>query len=108
MLSNKRNWLDKLKKKNEIILGKIKSVKITFEGSINDHFDGKPPKKGKKVKDPCMVCEEDLYYSEKYSRRIALTEKEEVVGWVCPYCFSEFTQNDDIVKIMTTAPQGEA
>tara|TARA_Y100000401_G_C8307597_1_gene217862 strand:- start:2 stop:322 length:321 start_codon:yes stop_codon:yes gene_type:complete len=106
-----------VKTKNKIKdleIGEIKEIKITFEG-IDDILTIRKNdksreigKKTKKCKDPCKVCKEDLYYDENYSQRVALQEEDVVLGWLCPYCFSEFDLNDNLIKLMTKKPQGEA
>ena len=49
-------------------------------------------KKKSKKKDPCLVCSKDLYYDAEYSKRVGLIdENDNVLGWMCPYCRSEFT-----------------
>ena len=94
-------------------IGEITEIKITFEGVDESLTISKRPKKSKKpkkskVKDPCLVCKKDLYYDSNYSQRVALTEEDIVMGWLCPHCFSEFDLRDNLVRLMTKKPQGEA
>ena len=60
-------------------------------------------RKKTKPKDPCLVCNHDLYYNSKFSKRIGLfnmrTPSHEIIGWACPYCDSEFDKKDNIVYI---------
>ena len=60
-------------------------------------------KKKTRTKDPCPVCEKDLYHNEYYSKRIGLfdvnTPDHEVIGWACPKCKTEFDNNDNIMYI---------
>ena len=60
-------------------------------------------KKKKKIKDPCPVCERELYYNEYYSKRIGLFDIEsadhDIIGWACPRCKSEFDNNNNIMYI---------
>ena len=53
--------------------------------------------------DPCPICEEELYYNDKYSQRIGIfdtkTIKHEIMGWACPHCMSEFDIDDNIMYI---------
>jgi len=52
------------------------------------------------LKDPCPICESDLYLSEEFTKRIGLLDvHREVTGWICPKCNSEFDLNDNIVYI---------
>ena len=76
------------------------------------------PKKGqkkfskskKKIKDPCGVCDEELYLDEKYTQRIGLIDDiDEVYGWMCPFCMSEFDVDGEIIRIFRDGKiQGEA
>jgi|TARA_Y100000310_G_scaffold290026_1_gene316880 CRISPR/Cas system-associated protein Cas10 (large subunit of type III CRISPR-Cas system) len=44
-----------------------------------------------KNNDPCAVCDTDLFINEQYTHRIGLVDgDEEVLGWMCPFCRSEF------------------
>lgn len=44
-----------------------------------------------KKNDPCAVCDENLYINSEYSHRIGLVDEDEsVLGWLCPFCRSEF------------------
>lgn len=48
--------------------------------------------------DCCSVCNENLYYSADVTKRIAILgdEETEVVGWICPECYSQFDMDDNI------------
>ena len=104
-----------MKKKNKYSIGKIKEGIIVFDGKleeIREHITEEDPTKenpGKHVEDNCVVCGKDLYHNDEFTKRIAMMDNDdEVVGWMCPFCFSEFTPNDDIIHLMTRKPQGEA
>ena len=60
-------------------------------------------KKETKSKDPCPVCEEELYFNSRYSRRIGifdtLTPNHNIIGWACPHCDTEFDKMDNIMYI---------
>ena len=60
-------------------------------------------KRKTKTKDPCPICDMELYYNKNYSQRIGLFDmksiKHEVLGWACPHCMSEFDINDNIMYI---------
>ena len=59
--------------------------------------------------DRCKVCGEDLRYSAEITKRIALVENEEVVGWICPECYTEFDMDNNVVVLLTkTNVQGDA
>ena len=64
----------------------------------------KPNISRKKVKKPkkdlCIACDKNLYYNADFSRRIGLVDEEcEILGWMCPFCGSEFTSDDKLVKL---------
>lgn len=60
-------------------------------------------KKRIKTKDPCPVCGDELYYSNKFSKRIGLfdlmSHSHNVIGWACPHCNSEFDKKDNLMYI---------
>ena len=104
-------------KNAEFKVGAIKKIKITFEGldecitirkSDKGTKSAKVHKRSKRSEDICRVCKEDLYHNEDFTKRIAISEEGTVTGWLCPFCFSEFTLKDELVQLMTKEPQGEA
>ena len=102
-------------KDKEIKVGRIKEVKIAFEGldeciTIKRKEGSKANKvrKKRKSKDACKVCEKSLYLNEEFTKRVAISEDGAVVGWLCPFCKTEFTLKDEIVQLMTNEPLGEA
>ncbi len=60
-------------------------------------------KKKTRAKDPCPVCDKELYHNKYYSKRIGLfdinSESHEILGWSCPHCDSEFDKLDNIMYI---------
>ena len=64
----------------------------------------------KKTIDPCPVCDKDLHLDNKYTQRVGLLDDcDEIVGWVCPHCDSEFDKEDHLVRIIGSSGQrGEA
>ena len=60
-------------------------------------------RKKTRIKDPCPICDKDLYHNEHYSKRVGLfdvnTADHEVIGWQCPKCKSEFDNKDNIMYI---------
>ena len=57
-------------------------------------------KKKNRDKDPCPICDLDLYYDSKVTQRIGIINvKRKVLGWICPECDSEFDLDDNIVYI---------
>ncbi len=60
--------------------------------------------------DPCPVCDKDLHLDNKYTQRVGLLDEyDEIIGWVCPHCDSEFDKEDHLVRIIGSSGQrGEA
>ena len=57
-------------------------------------------KKKKQNDDICPICQENLRLTDKVSNRFGLVDEEDnVVGWMCAFCRSEFDENDKIVTI---------
>ena len=58
-------------------------------------------KKGSnRKKDPCVVCDKNLYYNADFSRRIGLIDEDsKILGWMCPFCHSEFTEDDKLITL---------
>ena len=64
----------------------------------------------KKSKDPCAVCDEELYLDGEFTQRIGLIdEMDDVYGWMCPHCKSEFDIDGKITNLIGTGNiSGEA
>ena len=58
-------------------------------------------KKKKNKKEECPACETNLYLNDKYSRKIGILddERDEVLGWTCPYCNAQFDLDNKIMYI---------
>ena len=57
--------------------------------------------------DLCPVCEEDLYYDEVTSQRIGVLEKDgSIESWKCPFCYSEFDLDNNILYIYGSEIEG--
>jgi hypothetical protein len=56
-----------------------------------------------KYEDDCPACEESLYYSPEITSRIAIMDDqdEEIIGWICPNCFSQFDMQDSPVILLS-------
>ena len=55
----------------------------------------------KKTLDPCPICSKELHLNQEYTQRIGLLgDYDEVVGWVCPFCKSEFDVEDHLTKFL--------
>lgn len=67
--------------------------KQSFSPKEDENQTNKEPKVAKKeeVKDPCPACGGELYLDHEYTSRIGLLgENDDVIGWKCPTCSSEF------------------
>ncbi len=64
----------------------------------------------KKIKDPCVVCDKELYLDGEYTQRIGLINGEDdVYGWMCPHCKSEYDMDGKITNLGGTSNiSGEA
>ena len=57
--------------------------------------------KKKKPADPCPICNKELYLNEEYTQRVGLLgDFDEVIGWLCPHCNSEFDRDDHLIKFL--------
>ena len=53
------------------------------------------------IKDLCPVCEKSLYLNSDISKRVGLIDgDDEVIGWLCPYCKTEFDFNEKVIYIL--------
>ena len=58
-------------------------------------------KKSKKKKDLCPVCDKSLYINAYISKRVGLVDdKDKVIGWLCPYCRTEFDFDGLVIHIL--------
>ena len=75
-------------------MSKKQSLSVTLKPKIVKKKN-KFPKK-----DPCLVCDKNLYYNADFSKRIGLVDEDmEVLGWMCPFCSSEFTEDNKLVTL---------
>ncbi len=73
-----------------------------MENQKSSHMS-KESKKTKKTStiDPCPICSKELHLGDKYTQRVGLLGHfDEVIGWLCPHCKSEFDENNRIVKFL--------
>ena len=82
-----------------------------MENQKSSHMskEAKKTKKTSKI-DPCPICSKELHLNEKYTQRIGLLGNfDEVIGWLCPHCKSEFDEDNRIVKFLgENSIRGEA
>ena len=54
----------------------------------------------KKIKDPCLICEKELYLDGEFTQRIGLIDgQDDVYGWMCPHCKTEFDMEGKITSL---------
>ena len=54
----------------------------------------------KNNEDNCPICKESLRLTDEISNRFGLVDEDNnVVGWMCAFCRSEFDEKDKIVTI---------
>jgi len=55
----------------------------------------------KEIIDPCPICSKELHLNHEFTQRIGLLdEMDEVTGWLCPHCSSEFNTDNQLTKFM--------
>ena len=66
--------------------------------------------KKQEIVDPCPICSKELHLNHEYTQRVGLLDNyDEVVGWLCPHCRSEFNVDNQLVKFMgEDGTRGEA
>ena len=73
---------------------------------MESHKSSHMPKKTtttekKKIVDPCPICSKELHLNHEFTQRIGLLDNyDEVVGWLCPHCRSEFNEDNQLTKFM--------
>ena len=71
-----------------------------MENQNSSHMQKKPKTtKKRKIVDPCPICNKELHLNDEFTQRVGLLDDyDEVIGWLCPHCSSEFDQDIRIVK----------
>ena len=55
----------------------------------------------KKIIDPCPICNKELYLDEQFTQRVGLLgDYDDVIGWLCPHCSSEFDTDNHLTKFL--------
>jgi hypothetical protein len=58
----------------------------------------KKTKKSETV-DPCPICSKDLYLDDTFTQRVGLLgDTDDVIGWLCPHCRSEFDVDEHLTR----------
>ena len=67
----------------------------------NQNLSHMPKESKKKPLDPCPVCSKDLYLNDEFTQRVGLLGNfDDVIGWLCPHCNSEFDTDNHLVKFL--------
>ena len=47
--------------------------------------------------DNCPICKESLALNDEYTQRVGLLDfKDDVTGWLCPHCKTEFDTDNNV------------
>ena len=58
----------------------------------------KKTKKSETV-DPCPICSKDLHLDDTFTQRVGLLgDTDDVIGWLCPHCRSEFDVDEHLTR----------
>ena len=82
-----------------------------MESHKSSHMPKKTKKtEKKKIVDPCPICSKELHLNHEFTQRIGLLDSfDEVTGWLCPHCRSEFNTDNQLTKFMgEDGTRGEA
>ena len=72
-----------------------------MESQSSSHMSKKTKKS--KIIDPCPICKKDLYLDEIYTQRVGLLgDDDDVIGWLCPHCRSEFDVDEHLTRYKGT------
>ena len=73
-----------------------------MEKRISSHMQKKTKAtKKKKIVDPCPICNKELHLNHEFTQRVGLIgDFEEIIGWMCPHCKSEFDVEDHLTKFL--------
>ena len=59
-------------------------------------------KKKSKKKNTCPICSKNLHLDTYYTMKIGIldsSDDDKLIGWICPFCKSEFDNKDNIMYI---------
>ena len=61
------------------------------------HMEKKTEKS--EIVDPCPICSKDLYLDDTFTQRVGLLgDADDVIGWLCPHCRSEFDVDEHLTR----------
>ena len=53
------------------------------------------------ILDPCPICDKELHLNHEFTQRVGLLDSfDEVIGWLCPHCNSDFDVENHLVKFL--------
>ena len=72
-----------------------------MESQKSSHMSKKPKTtRRKKIIDPCPICSKELHLNDEFTQRVGLLGNlDEVIGWLCPHCNSEFDVDNHLTFI---------
>ena len=82
-----------------------------MENQNSSHMQKKTKTTEKKeIIDPCPICSKELHLNHEFTQRIGLLDElDDVIGWLCPHCRSEFNTDNQLTKFMgEDGTRGEA
>ena len=73
-----------------------------MENQNSSHMQKKTKKaKKKECVDPCPICSKELHLNHEFTQRVGLLgDFEDVIGWMCPHCSSEFDTDNHLTKFL--------
>ena len=73
-----------------------------MESQSSSHMQKKTKTTRKKeTVDPCPICSKELHLNDEFTQRVGLLgDFDDVIGWVCPHCSSEFDVDDHLTKFL--------
>ena len=73
-----------------------------MENQNSSHMPKKPKTtKKRKCIDPCLICNKELYLDKEFTQRVGLLDDfDEIIGWMCPHCKSEFDTDNHLTKFL--------
>ena len=87
-MANKEQLLT-YNKEGDLLIGNITSEEMELKESLSS-IDAK-------IDDFCPVCNHSLFLTAEVTKRIAIMDEqgEDVTGWICPDCYSQFDMEDN-------------
>lgn len=90
-------------KKGDLLIGSVSQEERELRESMSSI--------NAKIEDYCPVCNHCLFLSFEHTSRIAIMNNvgDDVVGWICPECYSQFDMEDNPEILLSKSNiQGES